>query len=122
MLPLVDGRAARVAAVDLDVTRIRAGYPGGVLAQQRRLAQRGGTPLLDADAVPAHATSASGLVAQLVFWCGQASFFLVLALYMQLGRGMSALSAGLVFTIMAVSYLATSMPAPTLTERMAAAS
>ena len=44
-----------------------------------------------------------------MFWCGQASFFLVLALYLQQGRGLSALHAGLVFTILAVSYLAASL-------------
>ena len=36
----------------------------------------------------------AGLLAQLAFWCGQASFFLVLALYLQQGRGLSALHAG----------------------------
>lgn len=58
-----------------------------------------------------------GLVAQLVFWSGQASFFLVLALYLQQGRGLSALHCGLIFTILAVAYLAASVRAPALTER-----
>ena len=52
-----------------------------------------------------------------MFWCGQASFFLVLALYLQQGRGLSGLSAGLVFTILAVAYVAASARAPMLTER-----
>jgi Major Facilitator Superfamily len=47
--------------------------------------------------------------------CAQASFFLVFALYLQLGRGLDALQAGLVFTILAVAYLAASMKAPALT-------
>ncbi len=59
----------------------------------------------------------AGIVAQLVFWSGQASFFLVLALYLQQGRGLSALHSGLVFTILAVAYLGTSLRAPVLTER-----
>ncbi len=59
----------------------------------------------------------AGLVTQLAFWCGQASFFLVLALYLQQGRGLSALDAGLVFTIMAVAYVATSAQAPALVLR-----
>ena len=46
-----------------------------------------------------------------------ASFFLVLALYLQPGRGLDALQAGLVFTILAVAYLATSLRAPELTAR-----
>ncbi len=53
----------------------------------------------------------------MVFWCGQASFFLVLALYLQQGRGLSALHSGLVFTILAATYLGASMGAPALAER-----
>jgi EmrB/QacA subfamily drug resistance transporter len=88
---------------------------GGFALQQRRLARRGGSPLLTPGlfAAPGFTT---GLLAQLVFWCGQASFFLVLSLYLQLGRGMTALQAGLVFTILAAAYLATSLRAPALTQ------
>jgi EmrB/QacA subfamily drug resistance transporter len=81
--------------------------------QQRRLARRGGNPLIDPTLFAQRAFSA-GLLAQLVFWCGQASFFLVLALYLQSGRGLSALDAGLVFTILAFAYLMASMRAPDL--------
>jgi MFS family permease len=41
----------------------------------------------------------------------------VLSLYLQQGRGLSALHAGLVFTILAVAYLATSLRAPAMTLR-----
>ena len=88
----------------------------GFAALQRRLARRGGEPLL----VPAMFRERSftvGLMTQLAFWCGQASFFLVLALYLQQGRGLSALDAGLVFTIMAVAYVAASAQAPALVVR-----
>jgi predicted MFS family arabinose efflux permease len=83
---------------------------------QRRLARRGGTPLFDPALFRQRALMA-GLGTQLVFWCGQASFFLVLALYLQKGRGLDALQTGLVFSILAVAYLATSMRAPGLTLR-----
>jgi EmrB/QacA subfamily drug resistance transporter len=86
---------------------------GGFVAHQRRLAARGGSPLLPPALFKARTFSA-GLLAQLVFWCGQASFFLVLALYLQGGRGLSALDAGLVFTILAGSYLVASGRAPAL--------
>jgi Na+/melibiose symporter-like transporter len=86
-------------------------------AQQRRLARDGGAPLLDPALFGERAFTA-GLLTQLVFWCGQASFFLVLALYLQLGRGLDALSAGLVFTILAAAYLLASMKAPQLTQRL----
>jgi EmrB/QacA subfamily drug resistance transporter len=81
--------------------------------QQRRLTARRGAPLLDLTLFKQRAFSA-GLLAQAVFWSGQASFFLVLALYLQAGRGMSALHAGLVFTILAVSYLIASARAAEL--------
>ncbi len=40
-----------------------------------------------------------------------------LRVYLQSGRGLKPLTAGLVFTILAVAYVATSMRAPTLTAR-----
>ena len=86
------------------------------VAHQRRLARSGGTPLLD-PALFGQRALLAGLGTQLVFWCGQASFFLVLALYLQKGRGLDALHAGLVFSILAVAYLVTSMRAPALTLR-----
>ena len=52
-----------------------------------------------------------------MFWSGQASFFLVLALYLQQGRGLSALDSGLVFTILAISYVVASAQAPALVAR-----
>jgi EmrB/QacA subfamily drug resistance transporter len=83
---------------------------------QRRLASRGGEPLI-APRLFGSRTFSAGLVTQLAFWCGQASFFLVLALYLQQGRGLSAMDAGLVFTILAVSYVVTSARAPGLIAR-----
>jgi Na+/melibiose symporter-like transporter len=89
----------------------------GFAVHQRGLSRRGGAPLLDPALFRERAFSA-GLLIQLVFWCGQASFFLVLALYLQLGRGLDALQAGLVFTILAAAYLAASLEAPRLTLRL----
>jgi MFS family permease len=114
VLPLVEGQAhgwplwtwLSLAASPLLV--------GGFVGQQRRLAAAGGDPLLAPGLFASRAFTA-GLTGQLVFWCGQASFFLVLALYLQQGRGLSALDSGLVFTILAVAYLATSLRAPALT-------
>ena len=116
VLPLVEGRQhgwpawtwASLAAAPL----VLAGF----VAHQRRLATRGGQPLLDPSAFRERAFS-GGLVTQVVFWAGQASYFLVLALYLQQGRGLSALHAGLVFTILAGAYLVTSVQAPGLAAR-----
>jgi predicted MFS family arabinose efflux permease len=55
-------------------------------------------------------------VAQLVFWTGQGSFFLVFALYLQQGHRLDALSSGLVFAAIGGGYLVTS----TLSHRFVA--
>jgi MFS family permease len=83
---------------------------------EARLARHGGSPVLDPTMFRDRAFS-TGLVTQLAFWCGQASFFLVLALYLQQGRGLSPLGAGEVFTILAAAYLLTSLKAPRLVLR-----
>ena len=89
---------------------------GAFVAHQRRLARTGGSPLLDSSLFR-HRSFSAGLVTQLAFWGGQASFFVVLALYLQQGRGLQPLPAGLVFTILASAYLAASMLAPALATR-----
>jgi EmrB/QacA subfamily drug resistance transporter len=83
---------------------------------ERSLTRAGGSPLLDLSLFRERSFSA-GLIAQLVFWMGQASFFLVFALYLQQGRHLTALHAGLVFTILAVSYLVASAKAQELATR-----
>jgi MFS family permease len=50
-------------------------------------------------------------LAQLVFYTGQASFFLVFALYVQFGRGLDPLGAGLIFIAIGTGYMATSLTA-----------
>ena len=89
---------------------------GAFIAHQRRLARAGASPLLDSRLFR-HRSFNAGLITQLGFWGGQASFFVVLALYLQQGRGLHPLPAGLVFTILASAYLAASMRAPALVAR-----
>jgi EmrB/QacA subfamily drug resistance transporter len=89
---------------------------GAFVAHQARLNRRGEAALLDLTLFTQRSFSA-GLLTQLFLASVQASFFAYLALYLQLGRGLGALEAGLVFTILAVAYVAASGPAPKLTER-----
>jgi EmrB/QacA subfamily drug resistance transporter len=86
------------------------------VVHQLGLSRRGGRPLLEPRLFRERSFSA-GLVTQLAFWSGMASFFVVLALFLQEGRGLNALQAGLVFTVMASAYLVTSLRAPRLTLR-----
>jgi len=60
----------------------------------------------------------AGLLATAVFYCAMASFFIVLALYLQEGRGMSALSSGAMFTAVGAGYLAASLVPARLTARL----
>jgi len=84
--------------------------------QQLRLGRRGGAPLLELGLFRRRAFAA-GMLTQMAFWVGQASFFLILALYLQGGRGLSPIAAGGVFAILAVSYVFVSMRAPALAIR-----
>ncbi|MEV4616642.1 MFS transporter [Kitasatospora sp. NPDC049258] len=78
--------------------------------QESKLAARGGSPLVNLSLFRERAFVA-GLASQLVFWMGQASFFLVFALYVQRGRGLDALQAGLLFAAIGAGYMYTSMNA-----------
>jgi EmrB/QacA subfamily drug resistance transporter len=116
VLPLVEGS--------------RQGWPGwtwvclvaaamvlcGLGLPQCWLSGTGGTPLLDPALFRTGALRA-GLVTQLSFWCGVAALFFVLALYLQDGRGLDPLRAGLVFTVLAAAYLTASLRAPSLAIR-----
>jgi EmrB/QacA subfamily drug resistance transporter len=104
VLPLVEGRQHGWPAwtwLCLGAAPITLGL---FAAHQRRLSRRGGAPLLDPALFRERAFSA-GLVTQLVFFSSMASYFLVLALYLQNGRGLGALSSGAVFTLVAVPYM-----------------
>ena len=84
---------------------------------QRRLAARGGAPLVD----PALFTARSyrvGVLISLAFQLTMASFFLVLALYLQDGRGLSALASGLLFVPLGTGYLITSMRSGRIAVRL----
>jgi EmrB/QacA subfamily drug resistance transporter len=116
VLPLVDGRQHGWPAWTWLSLLAAPILLGSFLAHQRRLARSGGSPLLDV-VLFRHRSFSAGLLTQLCFWAGQASFFVVLALYLQVGRGLHPLPAGLVFTILAAAYVTASMRAPALAER-----
>jgi EmrB/QacA subfamily drug resistance transporter len=84
--------------------------------RQRRLAATGGAPLVHPDLFRERAFTV-GVLASVVFYAGMASFFLVLAVYLQEGMGLSALDSGLVFTALASGYLVASAGAEALAPR-----
>jgi EmrB/QacA subfamily drug resistance transporter len=117
VLPLVDGREQGWPAW---TWACLAAAPV-VLAvfgwHQRWLGARGGAPLLELRLFRERGFSV-GLVVALVYMMAMSSFFLVLALYLQEGRGLSALDSGLVFSAMGAAYLVASICAPGVAARI----
>lgn len=116
VLPLVDGRQAgwpgwswACLAASLPLFTLFAFY-------LLRSARRDRRPLLDPRlfGLP---TFRAGLLVQLCFWCQQAAGYLVIALFLQEGRGLTPLGAGGMFAVLAAGYVATSLWAPALTQR-----
>ena len=116
LLPLIEGRELGWPAWTLASLAAAPVLLSAFVLRQRRLADSGGDPLLELALFRERGFSA-GIATQLFLATAQASFFVFLAIYLQLGRGLTALEAGLVFTILAVAYVATSGPAPALTQR-----
>lgn len=86
-------------------------------AYERRLVAAGGSPLLDPSLFSERAFT-TGLLTQLFFYFGQASFFLVFAIYVQQGRGLDPLEAGLIFVAIGGGYMLTSMTAARFAARL----
>jgi MFS family permease len=116
VLPLVDGRSEGWPAWCIALLAASPVLLGEFVWWQRRLARRSGAPLVDPTWFRDRGF-AVGVMAQFGFWAGQASYFLVLALYLQVGHGLSALQSGAVFSILAAAYLGSSMKAPVLVEK-----
>ncbi len=117
VLPLVEGRENGwpvwswvCLALAVPLLTIFVGY-------QRGLSARGGAPLLDLALFRERAFTV-GMLSVLAFYTGMASFFLVLALYLQEGRGLSALGSGLTFAVMGAGFFASSVSARRVGRRL----
>jgi EmrB/QacA subfamily drug resistance transporter len=84
---------------------------------QRRLARSGGAPLVHPELFAQRAFSA-GLATVVLFYATVASFFLVLALELQEGRGLSALDSGLVFGFEGIGFFITTLTAGRFVARL----
>jgi MFS family permease len=116
LLPLIEGRQHGWPAWTWLSLGAAPLILGAFVAQQARLARRGESALLDLGLFRERTFSA-GVLTQLFLASAQASFFVYLAFYLQQGRGLNPLEAGLVFTILALAYVVVSGPAPELTKR-----
>jgi predicted MFS family arabinose efflux permease len=116
VLPLVEGRRLDWPAWAFASLAVAAPPAAAFALRQRRLAATGGSPLVHPDLFRERAFTV-GLVTSVAFYTGMASFFLVLAVYLQDGCGLSALDSGLVFTGLALGYLVASAGAEALAPR-----
>ncbi|WP_255953413.1 DHA2 family efflux MFS transporter permease subunit [Streptomyces odontomachi] len=110
VLPLVEGREKGWPAWTWVCLVLAVPLLGSFAWYQHRLGGRDGAPLVDLALFRQRAFTV-GLSAVLVFYAGAASFFLVLALYLQQGRGLSALDSGLTFAVMGIGFFVTSLSA-----------
>jgi EmrB/QacA subfamily drug resistance transporter len=116
VLPLLDGRQVGWPAWSWASLAAAPVLLVAFVAHLRRTRARGGHPLLDPGIFAVRAFR-SGLACQVLFWCQQAAGYLLLALYLQLGRGLSPIESGGMFAVLAAGYLLTSFRAPALTVR-----
>jgi MFS family permease len=86
------------------------------VAHQRRLGGRGGAPLVDLSLLRLR-TFRAGLALATAFFAAVPPFFLILGLYLQDGRGLTAMRSALAFTPLAVAFVAASLIAPRLFAR-----
>src|ERR1700761_2539781 len=117
VLPLVDGRQAHWPVWAWAMLAAAAPILAVFAIHQRQRRRHGRTPLVDLSVLADRAVSA-GLIATGVFYAAMASFFVVLALYLQEGRGLSALGSGAVFTVVGAGYLAAWRVGPAMPNRL----
>ena len=104
VLPLVQGQSQGwplwtwVTLGGAAVLAVLAGFRGVALRR------RGIAPLVDVEPMRTRPVGA-GQLGQFLLFTGMAAYFLVLALYLQDGRGLGPLASGMVFTAVAVPYM-----------------
>jgi EmrB/QacA subfamily drug resistance transporter len=82
------------------------------VATQRRMSQ----PLINLDLFRERVFS-TGMITMLAYFMVMSSFFLLLALYLQQGRGLSALNSGLIFGLVGAGFFVASGFVPRLQPR-----
>jgi EmrB/QacA subfamily drug resistance transporter len=116
LLPLLDGRQQGWPAWSWACLAAGPVILGMFAVHLRQAARHAGHPLLD-PAIFAVRAFRAGVACQLLFYCQTAAGYLLLALYLQEGRGLSPMKAGGVFAVLAAGFIATSFRAPALTMR-----
>ncbi|CAJ0712983.1 MFS transporter [Ralstonia mannitolilytica] len=116
LVPLLFGRELHWPGWTLAM--LAAGVLGVATFQrlEARVDRAGGTPLLP-PALLQHRAFMTGLTASGLHYIGMMAFFLVLTLYLQNGRQLSALQMGVAILPLAIAFLGTSRVANALVRR-----
>ena len=117
VLPLVEGQQQGWPAWTWGCLAASVPLLGAFAFYQRRLAARNGSPLINLALFRERAFSA-GVLISMVYQMMMASFFLVLALYLQEGRGLSALQSGLIFLPLGLGYFVASARSVKIAARL----
>jgi EmrB/QacA subfamily drug resistance transporter len=112
-VPLLEGRDSGWPAWMLVCLVCSVPAFAAFLGYERRLAGRGGSPLVRIELFRSRAF-AGGVPIAMLFMASYAGFLLLLAVYLQAGLGFSPLHSGAVYTPAAVGFFITSLAAPRL--------
>lgn len=116
LLALIEGPARHWPAWTLACAAASVIALAAFVRLQRRIAARGGAPLVDMALLTQPRFAAGCLLVMLVFSTASA-MFLCYALLVQTGFGLDALTAGMIFAPASVGFVAGSMAAPRLVAR-----
>jgi EmrB/QacA subfamily drug resistance transporter len=114
MIPAVEGRELGWPAWTFAAFAAAIPVAAVFVAAERRIAARGGSPLVELRLFETRGFRVGLLSATVLYFV--ISFFFLLALYMQEGLGLSPLDSGLAFTPIAVAFVASSLTGPRLAD------
>ncbi|MCX4554402.1 MFS transporter (plasmid) [Streptomyces sp. NBC_01387] len=117
ILPLVQGREQGWPTWTWECLIAAVPLLAAFWIHQRRLHARGRSPLVSPALFHDRAFRV-GVVGILVFFAAMASFFLVLALFLQEGHGVSALDSGLLFVPLGIGFFLSSTQAPRIAAKL----
>jgi len=121
LLPLTEGRQQGWPRWSFVLLAAAAPLAWAFARLQRRLAAKGGAPLID-PALFHERGFVRGLVIAVTFYLTNASLYFVLAVYLQQGLGLGALHSGAVFAVLALGFFVTTLNAPRLEKWLGARS
>jgi EmrB/QacA subfamily drug resistance transporter len=114
MIPAVEGREQGWPAWTFAAFAAAIPAAAAFVAAERRIAARGGSPLIELQLFRTRAFPIGLLSATTLYFV--ISFFFLLGIYMQEGLGLSPLDSGLAFTPIAVAFVAASLTGPRLAD------